>query len=110
MSREAQRFDVVRKGEKSRTWYRSSRIFKNKQGWFISTREGVDVGPYRCKFDAEVDAELMVKLLSTCHPDRSRQVVFNQVRSASIGEVRLDSVAYTNYLVEEGGAELLQVN
>ena len=103
-----QDFDVVRKGEKSRTWYRNPRIFQNLQGWHISTREGVDVGPYACEFDAEVDAELLVKQLSACAPERSRQVVFNQARAASMSDNRLDSRAFTDYLVEEGGVELLR--
>lgn len=108
MSQAEHDFDVVRKGEKARTWYRNPRIFKNLDNWYISTREGVDVGPYGCQFDAEVDAEIMVKQLSRCAPDRSRQVVFNQARTASVTETRLDSSAFTDYLVEEGGIELLR--
>ncbi|NKB99790.1 MAG: hypothetical protein GKR90_15020 [Pseudomonadales bacterium] len=108
MQKKIQDFGVVRQGEKHRTWYRCSRIFKNASGWFISTREGVDVGPYSCEFDAEVDAESMVGQLSNCQPEKSRQVVFNQVRAANVGDQRLDSQAYTSYLVEEGGIELLR--
>ena len=108
MSQEHSDFDVVRKGEKTRTWYRNPRVFSTSQGWFISTREGVDVGPYNCQFDAEVDAETMVKRLSTCAPEKTRQVIFNQVRTASTGGTRLDSAAFTEYLVEEGGVELLR--
>ena len=108
MSQEQEDFDVVRRGEKSRTWYRNSRIFQNRDGWHISTREGIDLGPYSCQFDAEVDAEILVKQLSNCSPERSKQVVFNQARAAHMTDSRLDSSAFTDYLVEEGGVELLQ--
>lgn len=102
-----QEFSVVRKGEKDRPWYRNSRVVKNASGWFICTREGIDVGPYTCEFDAEVDAEILIKRLSTCAPGRSLQVIANQKELAATGETRLDTKAYTDYLIEEGGLELL---
>lgn len=100
-------FSVVRKGEKDRPWYRNPRVVKQFDGWFISTREGLDVGPYTCEFDAEVDAEILVKRLSTCAPGRAWQVISNQKELAATGETRLDTKAYTDYLIEEGGVELL---
>lgn len=101
-------FGEVRDGEKPRTWYRNDRVFKNKGGWYISTREGVDVGPYTCQFDAEVEAELMIRRLANAEPERARQVVDNQVAAACSGEHLLNTTAYTDYLVEEGGLELLR--
>lgn len=35
-----------RAGEAERTWFRSDRIFRLGEAWYIATREGIDVGPY----------------------------------------------------------------
>ena len=77
-------FDQVRTGEKPRTWYRTERIFRNKMGWYFQTREGIDVGPYGCRFDAEVDLERLTTALQqtvreTMEPE-SMSVWLNQTQ------------------------------
>ena len=100
---------VVREGEVPQTWYRrNERIFRNENGWYIRTREGVDVGPYPCRFDAEIEYESLISKLQNVPEDRLMQVVHNYPLAACSGQVRLDTEAYTSYLVEEGGTELLR--
>lgn len=103
-------FDQVREGEKPRTWYRSERVYRNERGWYFSTREGIDVGPFGCRFDAEVDLEALIERI--CRVDNASvlQAIHRHAVSAgtSTEGYQLNSLAYTNYLVEEGGVELLQ--
>ena len=98
---------AVRKGEKPRTWYRGERIFRCNDGWYVHTRESIDIGPYACRFDAQVDLELLVRLLKTCDAEQARRIVFSQAVSAVNREHQLTTAPYVSYLVEEGGVELL---
>ena len=100
-------FDKVREGEKPRTWYRGERIFLNKQGWYFHTREGIEVGPYNCRFDAEMDMEVLIKNLAA-DPRSALQKIHAQAVSAQSGDYMQTSGSYTDYLVEEGGVELLR--
>ncbi len=52
-----------RRNEEPRTWFRSERVFRSDGFWFFHTREGIEVGPYRDKFEAEVDAARLKSLL-----------------------------------------------
>ena len=100
-------FDV-RTGEKPRTWYRSDRVFKTKGAWFVRTREGVEIGPYSCRFDAEIDADLLIRQLQSSGSDQARQLIYCQAVAAVNREHQLSTEPYTSYLIEEGGAELLR--
>ena len=53
----------VRKGEESAKPFRSDRFFQVDGAWFFSTREGIDIGPYSTKEDAEREERNLVKLL-----------------------------------------------
>jgi hypothetical protein len=55
--------DTVRAGEDKRTWHRRRRVFNVNRLWFISTREGIDVGPYESVAEAERDCALIRNLL-----------------------------------------------
>ena len=101
-------FDKVRDSEKSRTWYRTGRVFRSKKGWYFQTREGVDVGPYACEFDAEVDLETLVTRIKGATSARVLHAIHAQVVSVSSGDYMNSSPVYTDYLVEEGGLELLR--
>jgi hypothetical protein len=54
---------VARDQEKSRTWFRSERVFLSNGQWYFHTREGVDVGPYESQCDAEIEAGMLKELL-----------------------------------------------
>ena len=49
--------------EEARTWFRSDRFFRSNDNWYFHTREGTAVGPYRSRFDAEIDAGRLLALL-----------------------------------------------
>ena len=43
---------------------RTARFVETEQGWFFRTREGIMLGPYAEKFDAELSASLLVARLA----------------------------------------------
>ena len=98
----------VREGEKYRTWYRNDRIYKGRDGWYFHTREGVDVGPFKCEWDAELEQEALVRHIQTVPTTSKDAVVNNFAISARNGSYVLGGVSNTDYLVEEGGVELLR--
>ncbi len=98
----------VRDGEKPRVWYRSERIHREDGLWFIQTREGIEVGPFNCRFDAEVESEILVRHLKDAPADRTQQIITNILEKVLYGEPSLNTAAFTSYLVEVGGAELLR--
>ena len=54
---------AAREHEKTRTWFRSERVFLSNNSWFFHTREGVDIGPYESQFEAEIEAGMLKELL-----------------------------------------------
>ena len=44
---------LTRKGEAEKTWFRSSRFFHVNEEVYFSTREGVDIGPFKSQSAAE---------------------------------------------------------
>jgi hypothetical protein len=53
-----------RAGEDPRQWFRCDRIFFQNGGWYIATREGIDVGPYANAAAARRDEKQLIKLLT----------------------------------------------
>jgi hypothetical protein len=49
-----------------RLWFRSPRVFAGNGKWYFHTREGLDLGPYDSRFEAEVEAEILAELLGQC--------------------------------------------
>ena len=43
---------------------RSARFVETEEGWYFKTREGILLGPYEEKFDAEISASLLVARLA----------------------------------------------
>lgn len=56
--------EPLRHGEAPQQWYRSNRFFKVEDMWFFSTREGVDVGPYRTENEARKNERRLVRSLT----------------------------------------------
>ena len=54
----------VRAGESNKTWSRSDRVFSVGMAWFIATREGIDIGPFNSKKEAQQHTNRVVSLLS----------------------------------------------
>jgi hypothetical protein len=98
----------VREGEKPRFWYRNDRLFKNSGKWFFQTREGIDVGPYGCEFDAALELEIMIRRLRDAQPEQALKIIQNHLYDVrSGGGSSLNTAAFTSYVVE-GGVELLR--
>lgn len=45
---------VARQGEDSRTHFRTDRFYRVNEVWFFSTREGIEMGPYASRSEAEL--------------------------------------------------------
>ena len=68
---------AARHNEKPQLRFRTERVYnEGDDKWLIHTREGVDVGPYPTRFDAEVEAALLQAILAqtTQGPDSLRAV------------------------------------
>ena len=53
-----------RRNEEAKVWFRSERVIMlAEDSWYVQTREGVDIGPYDTRFEAEIEGELLVELL-----------------------------------------------
>ncbi len=50
-----------RSGEAPKTWFRTDRFYTVGSDWFVATREGNDIGPFRSRNDAARSVGLYVK-------------------------------------------------
>ena len=55
---------TVRRGERSKSWFRADRFYSEDDAWFFSTREGVDVGPYETHEIAQREAQRLIKMVA----------------------------------------------
>jgi len=94
----------TRKDEQNKTWFRSERVFCSDSVWYFHTREGVDVGPYKNKFEAEVDAEMLKSLLIGAEPGQAHRVIREFMLDDRTTMDNLKDDAFTDYLVEEGNS------
>jgi len=53
-----------RLGELARRWFRNERVFEHGCNWYFRTREGIDVGPYPTRFEAEIEADILIARLA----------------------------------------------
>lgn len=91
---------VSRSREESRVWFRSERVFfAGDSQWYFQTREGMDVGPYECQFEAEIEAGLLKELLKDCGDAHSVK--------AAMREFVLDSYAMGRPLTPHFREDLL---
>ena len=97
----------VRAGEKHRLWYRTGRIFTQGGHWYIQTREGIEVGPYACEFDAELEADALVEKLARVTANQNRIILNHKLLSEHEHDRSLNSGPYTDY-VEVVGPEALE--
>jgi hypothetical protein len=54
----------MRLGELARQWFRRERVFDRAGRWYFRTREGIDVGPYASRFEAEIESDILTARLS----------------------------------------------
>ena len=65
----------VRRGETWRFWKRKERLYCSGGQWFFRTREGIDLGPYRTEFEAEVEVDLLKEHLKLAPEGQSLAVI-----------------------------------
>lgn len=95
-----------RRHESARTWFRSDRFFRCNDQWYFHTREGSAVGPYRTRFEAEIDAGRLLALLRNT-PDEMAQRAIRDFVMGTGGELDYtNDPAFTNYLTGEGRGAL----
>lgn len=69
----------VRSNEEARVWFRSDRVYLHAHGsWYFRTREGVEIGPYDTRFEAEIEAGLLKELLQKSASEEIRQNVVDE--------------------------------
>ena len=57
----------IRRNDKAiRTWFRGDRVFNQNGAWYISTREGINIGPYATHSQAQRDIPPLIEHL--CEP------------------------------------------
>lgn len=64
----------IRAGEELREWPRKKRVFQLDSLWFISTREGIDVGPYESSAAADREAAQLIDLIASLKGIESRRI------------------------------------
>ena len=92
--------------EEARTWFRSDRFFRSNDNWYFHTREGTAVGPYRSRFDAEIDAGRLLALLRDTPDDQAQRVIRDFVMGSGGDLDIVNDPAFTSYLTREGRGAL----
>lgn len=69
-----------RNGEPDRTWFRSQRIYRKEDQWFIMTREGMDIGPYESADQARKDAQRLIEHLQDVQSSTEAVLVIKEFR------------------------------
>jgi hypothetical protein len=93
-----------RKNESQKIWFRSERVSRIDGRWYFHTREGLDVGPYESRFEAEIDATLLMASLKAADPERAKTVIrefmlFSDSEDADFTD--MPDSAYTDYVIED---------
>lgn len=96
----------IRKDERPKTWFRSERFFRSNDQWYFHTREGIAVGPYRTRFEAEVDAGLLMAALRDTPFEQSRRVIRDFLMHTGGNLDMINDPEFTSYLTEEGSRAL----
>jgi hypothetical protein len=91
-----------RRNEQSRTWFRCDRFFRSDQKWYFNTREGITVGPYRSRFEAEVDAGMLMSQLRDTPLEQSRKIIREFVMGSGGDLDYVNDPAFTSYVTQEG--------
>lgn len=59
----------VRQGEKQQAWFRGERYYHTPEGWWFSTREHTELGPFGTEKDAVNEVCFYIRQMNTfdCH-------------------------------------------
>ncbi|MEZ5559898.1 MAG: DUF6316 family protein [Pseudomonadales bacterium] len=92
-----------RRDEKPKTWFRSERFFRSDDKWYFHTREGIAVGPYRSRFEAEIDAGLLKAKLRESKPEEALAAIRAFIMESDNGSLDIvNDPAFTSYVTDEG--------
>jgi hypothetical protein len=94
----------------AKMWFRSDRFFRSDEQWYFYTREGISVGPYRTRFEAEVDAGLLLSLLKDTPSEQTRAAIRDFLLGTGGDLDYVNDPAFTSYLTQEGNQALREVN
>ena len=97
-----------RNDEPAKTWFRSERVFRSDGHWFFHTREGIAVGPYKTRFETEVDAGMLMTLLQDADPDRAKSIIREFMLYADTAPTDMIDSAFTDYLVDDDQDESVE--
>ena len=65
-----------RSDELPNDWKRTERVYNLAEQWYFRTREGINVGPYDTRFEAEIEASMIKELLRGAPVDhRSIEII-----------------------------------
>ncbi len=71
-----------RNNEAPRTRFRSERVFRSNSDWYFHTREGIDVGPFKSEFEAQVESSILKNVLKEKPIEEARQAIREFVADA----------------------------
>jgi len=54
----------LRHGEQQHTWFRSDRFYHTADGWWFTTREHTELGPFVSEKDAEAELFLYIRQIN----------------------------------------------
>ena len=92
---------ACRKNEAIRTWFRSHRLFRSDEMWYFHTREGIDVGPFRSEFEAQVEASILLNVLKEAtDPTKATTAIREFLLDART--LSCDLKGFTDYVEKEG--------
>ena len=88
----------ARKQEIERAWFRSDRVFLHSEDcWYFRTREGVEMGPYASRFEAEVEASLLREMIKDLDDDGLKLKVIREFVLDSFASGHELTPRYTNF-------------
>jgi hypothetical protein len=97
-----------RRYEPPKTWFRSDRFFRSDEKWYFHTREGLSVGPYRTRFEAEVDAGMLLSILRDTPSEDTHRAIRDFLLGTGGDLDYVNDPAFTSYVTQEGNRALRQ--
>lgn len=89
-----------RNNESPQLWFRSERFFRSDGHWYMFTREGIMVGPYVTRFDAEIDGGRLIARLRHTPNERTHNVIRDFLMDSGGAMDYRNDPAFTSYAVE----------
>ena len=91
--------ECTREGEQEADQSRTSRFYETEDGWYLRTREGISVGPYSRKFDAQLAASLLSPVLDQVESPTETITANRLVGPACVLDCSADVAADPDFLL-----------